>query len=252
MNKKNLIKLLTAVKEAKVSLEHASDKISSMGYEDIVFAKVDHHRKQRLGFSEVIYAPGKTPKQVGMIAKKLLQRADSLLVTRADTAKFKEVKKVAKQAVFHELSGAITVERGAKKKRNGNLLVISAGTSDIPVAEEAAVSADIMGVNVTTLYDVGVAGIHRLLDQRKTLEDADCIIVAAGMDGALASVVGGMVSKPVIAVPTSVGYGAAMGGIAPLLAMLNSCAGGVAVVNIDNGFGAASLAHRIFSMKCGK
>lgn len=252
MVKKNLVKLLAAVRKGRISPEKASEKIGSMGYEDIVFAKVDHHRKHRLGFPEVIYAPGKTPRQVGMIAKKLLERSDVLLVTRADKAKYREVKKACGLAVYHELSGAVTVERGARKKRSGNLLVVSAGTSDIPVAEEAAVSADVMGINVKTLYDVGVAGIHRLLDRRKALDEADCIIVAAGMDGALASVVGGMVSKPVIAVPTSVGYGAAMEGLAPLLAMLNSCAGGIAVVNIDNGFGAAALAHRILSLKIKK
>ena len=251
MDKKDILKMLADVKRGRTSLEAAAEKIGSMGYEDIVFAKVDHHRKRRLGFPEVIYAPGKTPRQVGMIAKKLLERSDSLLVTRADAKKYREVKKAGAGAVFHELSGAITVERGDRKKRSGDLLVVSAGTSDIPVAEEAAVSADIMGMNVKTLYDVGVAGIHRLLDKRKFLEDSDCIIVAAGMDGALASVIGGMVSKPVIAVPTSVGYGAAMNGLAPLLAMLNSCAGGIAVVNIDNGFGAAALARRILSPRRG-
>ncbi|MBI3581047.1 MAG: nickel pincer cofactor biosynthesis protein LarB [Nitrospinae bacterium] len=249
MDRKNLAKLLAAVRKGEISPDKASEKIGSTGYEDIVFAKVDHHRQHRLGFPEVIYAPGKTPRQVGTIAKKLLERSDALLVTRADKAKYREVKKACRLAVYHELSGAVTVERGARKKRRGNLLVISAGTSDIPVAEEAAVSADVMGLDVKTLYDVGVAGIHRLLDRRKSLEEADCIIVAAGMDGALASVVGGMVSKPVIALPTSVGYGAAMEGLAPLLAMLNSCAGGIAVVNIDNGFGAAALANRILSLK---
>jgi hypothetical protein len=252
MDKKHLLQMLSAFKGGKTSLKQTVEKIGAMGYEDIVFAKVDHHRKHRQGFCEVIYAPGKTPAQVGGIAKKLLAHSDTLLVTRADRQKYKEVKKVGPTAVFHERSGAITVERGKKRKRRGNLLVISAGTSDIPVAEEAAVTADIMGLAVTTVYDVGVAGIHRLLDQRKRLEEADCVIVAAGMDGALASVVGGMVSNPVVAVPTSVGYGAAMEGLAPLLAMLNSCAAGVTVVNIDNGFGAAAAAHRIILAKYGK
>jgi hypothetical protein len=251
MDREKLLKMLAELKAGKISVKSAAEKIGSMGYEDIVFAKVDHHRKHRQGFCEVIYAPGKTPAQVGAIAKKLLSRSESLLVTRGDEKVFKEVKKADARAVFHELSGAITVEKGKNKKRTGNLLVVSAGTSDIPVAEEAAVSADIMGMAVGTIYDVGVAGIHRLLDKRKNLESADCIIVTAGMDGALASVVGGLVSAPVIAVPTSVGYGAAFGGLAPLLAMLNSCAGGVAVVNIDNGYGAAALAHRILSRKGG-
>lgn len=252
MDKKKLLQLLGEFKAGKKSLSSVAEKIGSMGYEDIVFAKVDHHRKQRQGFCEVIFAPGKTPAQVGAIAKKLLEKSDTLLVTRASAKAYKEVRKANKLAVYHELSGAITVEPKAGKKRRGNLLIISAGTSDIPVAEEAAVSADVMGMRVTTVFDVGVAGIHRLLAQKKNLDEADCVIVVAGMDGALASVVGGMVSKPVIAVPTSVGYGAAFNGLAPLLAMLNSCAGGVAVVNIDNGYGAAALAHRILSPKVEK
>ena len=250
MDKNALKKMLHGLKDGKVSVEKAAQKIGTMGYEDIVFAKVDHHRRHRQGFCEVIYAPGKTTPQLAAIAKKLLERSDSLLVTRSNREGCKALKKISAKAAFHEQSGAITVER-KKKPRIGNLLVVTAGTSDIRVAEEAAVTADIMGIRVKTVYDVGVAGIHRLLDQRKQLEEADCIIVAAGMDGALASVVGGMVSRPVIAVPTSVGYGAALDGIAPLLAMLNSCAAGIAVVNIDNGFGAGALAHRIISLKCG-
>ncbi|TBR20726.1 MAG: nickel pincer cofactor biosynthesis protein LarB, partial [Candidatus Nitrosotenuis sp.] len=184
------------------------------------------------------------------IAKKLLARSERLLATRADKKMYAAVKKVARNAVYHPLSGAVSIENKPAMK-TGRLLVLTAGTSDIPVAEEAAVTASIMGLNVTTIYDVGVAGIHRLLDQRDALHGADCIIVAAGMDGALASVVGGLVASPVVAVPTSVGYGAAFGGLAPLLAMLNSCASGIAVVNIDNGFGAAALAHRIIKGKYG-
>lgn len=251
MDRAHLEKMLAAVKEGTLSPKNAAAKIVNEPYEDIVFAKVDHHRAHRQGFCEVIFCAGKTAAQVAAIAKKLLARSGRLLATRADKKMYAAVKKVAKHAVYHPLSDAITVEREPGKKI-GRLLVLTAGTSDIPVAEEAAVTAAIMGLNVTTIYDVGVAGIHRLLDQRDALQGADCIIVAAGMDGALASVVGGMVASPVVAVPTSVGYGAAFGGLAPLLAMLNSCAGGIAVVNIDNGFGAAAMAHRIIKGKYGE
>lgn len=250
MEKKELLKILRGVKSGKVGIEKAAAGIAHKGYEDIVFAKVDHHRVRRQGFCEVIYCEGKSAPQVAAIAKKLLGRSDTLLATRADAAAYKAVKRVFKGARYHTQCRAITVELKPRPKK-GRLLVITAGTSDIPVAEEAAVTADIMGLDVTTVYDVGVAGIHRLLDQRGKLEAADCIIVAAGMDGALASVVGGMVAAPVIAVPTSIGYGAAFGGLAALLAMLNSCSAGVAVVNIDNGFGAAALAKKIISLKQG-
>jgi len=250
MDKAKLNKMLRDVKSGKLSVKSAAQTIGTMGYEDIVFAKVDHHRVKRQGFCEVIYCPGKTTLQITQIAKKLLARSDSLLATRGDKKIHGALKKVSAKAKFHEECGAITIEK-VKKKRRGNLLVITAGTSDIGVAMEAAVTADIMGINVTTLFDVGVAGIHRLMDRKKSLDEADCIIVAAGMDGALPSVVGGIVSLPVVAVPTSVGYGASFEGIAPLLAMLNSCANGIAVVNIDNGFGAGVLAHRIVSTKYG-
>ncbi len=248
MKREELEKTLAAVKSGKLTPAKAAERIVNDPYEDIVFAKVDHHRAHRQGFCEVIFCSGKTPAQVAAIAKKLLARSDRLLATRADKKTYAAVKKAARSAVYHEASGAITVERKPAPKM-GRLLVLTAGTSDIPVAEEAAVTAAIMGLNVKTIYDVGVAGIHRLLDQKESLKEADCIIVAAGMDGALASVVGGMVAAPVVAVPTSVGYGAAFGGLAPLLAMLNSCASGIAVVNIDNGFGAAALAHRIIKGK---
>lgn len=248
MDKAKLVKMLDGVRNGKLSPDKAAQTISRLGYEDIIFAKPDHHRELRQRFPEVIYCPGKTVKQIAVIAKKILERADSLLATRADKKIFGAVKKVCAKAKFHELSGAITVEK-KRRPRRGDLLVITAGTSDIPVAEETAVTADIMGVKVKTIFDIGVAGIHRLMDQQKQLSEADCIVVVAGMDGALASVVGGMVSAPVVAVPTSVGYGASFGGIAPLLAMLNSCAGGIAVVNIDNGFGAGAMAHRIISSK---
>lgn len=243
--------MLREVKGGKLSIEKAANALDTIGYEDIVFAKPDHHRAKRQGFCEVIYCPGKTATQITQIAKKLLARSDSLLATRADKKIYGALKKFSSRAKFHEECGAITIEK-VKKKRRGKLLVMTAGTSDISVAEEAVVTADIMGIKVKSVYDVGVAGIHRLLDKKETLDDADCIIVVAGMDGALPSVVGGMVSVPVVAVPTSVGYGASFQGIAPLLSMLNSCANGIAVVNIDNGFGAGVLAHRIVSSKYGK
>ena len=240
--------MLRDVKSGRLSVANAAKTIGTMGYEDIVFAKVDHHRAARQGFCEVIYCPGKTTQQITQIAKKLLARSDSLLATRGDKKIYNALKKVSARAKFHAECGAITIEK-VKKKKRGKLLVITAGTSDIGVASEAVVTADIMGINVKSLFDVGVAGIHRLMDSKKSLDDADCLIVVAGMDGALPSVVGGIVSLPVVAVPTSVGYGASFEGIAPLLAMLNSCANGIAVVNIDNGFGAAVLAHRIISTK---
>lgn len=250
MDKKKLNKMLSDVRGGKMSVENAANEIGTMGYEDIVFAKIDHHRATRQGFCEVIYCPGKSAEQIKQIAKKLLARSGSLLATRGDKKIHNALKKVSSRAKFHKECGAVTIEK-VKRKRRGKLLVMTAGTSDISVAQEAAVTADIMGINVKTLYDVGVAGIHRLMDSKKSLDEADCIIVVAGMDGALPSVVGGMVSMPVVAVPTSVGYGASFEGIAPLLSMLNSCANGIAVVNIDNGFGAGVLAHRIVSSKYG-
>jgi len=248
MDKKELKRLLKKFESNKVSLDETLEQLSSKSYEDILFAKVDHHRTKRQGFCEVIYCPGKTAVQITTIAGKLLANSNSLLATRGDAKIFKAIKKRWSKAKFHKASGAITIEK-KKKKRIGNLLVVTAGTTDIPVAEEASVTADIMGVKTKTIYDIGVAGIHRLLDQQESLVKADCLIVVAGMDGALASVVGGMVSIPVIAVPTSIGYGASFGGLSALLAMLNSCASGVAVVNIDNGFGAGVHASKIISLK---
>ncbi len=251
MDKGSLKKVLEKVRSGKLPIAEAMEKLENASYEDILYAKVDHHRGKRQGFCEVIYCPGKTAAQISGIAKKLLARSGSLLATRGDKKIFNVIKKISAKAKFHKASGAITVEK-KKKERKGRLLVVTAGTTDIPVAQEAAVTAGIMGANVETIYDIGVAGIHRLLDQQEPLSKADCIIVAAGMDGALASVVGGMVAVPVIAVPTSVGYGTSFGGISALLAMLNSCASGVAVVNIDNGFGAGSHAAKIISLKHGE
>ena len=210
-------------------------------------AFVDIQREERCGFPEVIFCQGKTPEQIKKIARKILKHSDCLLATRADQTAYRAIKSVNKNALYHKQANCITVQKGrtAHGKTQSFILIVTAGTSDIPVAEEARVTAEIMGNKVQTIYDVGVAGIHRVLTHSEALRKARVIIVVAGMEGALASVVGGLVDKPVIAVPTSVGYGAHFGGIAPLLTMLNSCAAGVAVVNIDNGFGAGYLASLI-------
>jgi NCAIR mutase (PurE)-related protein len=212
--------------------------------EDLGFARVDHQRASRQGFPEVIYGQGKTPTQIAGIAKAIVGRGHSLLITRTDRTAFEYVAKVVPDARFHE--EARIIERRLDVVRGqGVILIAAAGTSDIPVAEEAAVSAEVMGNDIDRLYDVGVAGLHRLLAERQRVQAARVIIAVAGMEGALASVIGGLVRAPVVAVPTSVGYGASFGGITALLAMLNSCATGVSVVNIDNGFGAAAIASAI-------
>jgi hypothetical protein len=212
--------------------------------EDLGFARVDHHRAARQGFPEVIFGLGKTPGQVAGIAGAIVKRGHALLITRTDAATYACVAKVVPDARFHE-QARIIERRTAGERGRGVILVAAAGTSDIPVAEEAAVSAEVMGNDVERLFDVGVAGLHRLLAERERLLGARVIIAVAGMEGALASVIGGLVQVPVVAVPTSIGYGASFGGLAALLAMLNSCATGVSVVNIDNGFGAAAIASSI-------
>ena len=212
--------------------------------EDLGFARVDHHRAVRQGFPEVVYGHGKTPEQIAGIARAIVDRGHSLLVTRTNRAAHEAVAKVVPDARFHEQARIIERRAGSPQGR-GVVLVAAAGTSDIPVAEEAAVSAEVMGNDVDRLYDVGVAGLHRLLAEGARLQAARVIIVVAGMEGALPSVVGGLVRVPVVAVPTSVGYGASFAGLTALLAMLNSCATGIAVVNIDNGFGAATVASAI-------
>ena len=239
-----LKKILELVSQGELNPDEALEKLKHFPTESLEFARIDHHRAVRQGFAEVIYCEGKADKEITAIAKKILEGGAPLLATRASAKVFKEIKKFAPNAVYHERSRAIVVEPDGEKK-TGSVLVMSAGTSDIPVAEEAVVTASVMGSAVETIYDVGVAGIHRLFDHMDTIKKARVIVVTAGMDGALASVVGGLVEQPVIAVPTSVGYGAAFGGISALLAMLNSCAAGVSVVNIDNGFGAGALAHKI-------
>jgi len=253
MNQSELLKILESVQSGNLSPAAAIERLKHLPFEDLGFAKVDHHRALRQGFAEVVFAKGKTPQQVAEIVRAMLQKKDSrhnILVTRADAKVFAGVKKAngktARAAKFHSLSGVITIERSSEITGKGLILVVSAGTSDIPVAEEALLTARMMGNRVDHLYDVGVAGIHRLLEHRESkLAQARVIICVAGMEGALPSVVGGLVAAPVIAVPTSVGYGASFGGIAALLGMLNSCASNVTVVNIDNGFGAACVASCI-------
>jgi NCAIR mutase (PurE)-related protein len=245
MNRETLVRLLKQVRTGTTSPEAAAAQLRHLPYENLGFARMDNHRALRQGFPEVIFCEGKTVEQVAAIADRILERHRTLLATRATLAMFEAVKAVASRAIYHPLSRAIVVKHPQAARAVGRILVMSAGTSDIPVAEEAAVTADILGSRVETVYDVGVAGLHRVLDQRAALEAARVIVVAAGMDGVLPSVVGGLVDRPVVAVPTSVGYGASFHGVAALLTMLNSCAAGVAVVNIDNGFGAGVLAHRI-------
>ncbi len=252
MNQSELLKILESVKVGALAPDKAVERLKHLPFEDLGFAKVDHHRALRQGFAEVVFGKGKTPQQVAEIVRAMLRTKDSrqnILVTRADKKILAAVKrsggKDARSAKFYELSGAITIERNTEITGKGAILVISAGTSDIPVAEEALLTARMMGNRAEHLYDVGVAGIHRLLEHRETLTQARVIICVAGMEGALPSVVGGLVAIPVIAVPTSVGYGASFGGVSALLGMLNSCASNVTVVNIDNGFGAACVASCI-------
>jgi NCAIR mutase (PurE)-related protein len=245
MNQEKLKKLLTQIQNGEITVNTGLRRLRNLPYEDLGFAHIDHHRSLRQGAPEVIFCQGKTETQVFKIVQRMLAQGHEVLATRASREMYKKIKKTEARAVYHEQSGAIVVQQKKKRRLKGNILVLSAGTSDIPMAEEAAVTASVLGSKVETLYDVGVSGIHRLFDQKDKIFDARVLVVVAGMEGALASVVGGLVDKPVIAVPTSVGYGASFGGIAALLSMLNSCASGVATVNIDNGFGAGSMAHRI-------
>lgn len=219
--------------------------LRELPFEDLGFARVDHHRTLRQGFPEVILGAGKAPAHIAAIAERIVARGHSLLVTRTDQAGYEAVRQVVPGATFHPEARAITLSRNDVRRGHGTVLIAAAGTADLPVAEEAAVTAELMGNEVDRLYDVGVAGLHRLLSAHGRLTAARVIIVVAGMEGALPSVVAGLVQVPVVAVPTSVGYGASFGGLAALLGMLNSCAGGVSVVNIDNGFGAATIASLI-------
>jgi len=253
MKENELHQLLDLVRLGALPPERAVARLKHLPFEDLGFAKVDHHRALRQGYAEVIFGKGKTPEQVAQIVKSMLRQRTShqnILVTRADSVMFKAVRRLANPSArsatkFHPLSGVITIERSREITGKGQIFVVSAGTSDIPVAEEALLTARMMGNRVEPLYDVGVAGIHRLLEHREKLASARVIICVAGMEGALPSVVGGLVGVPVIAVPTSTGYGASFGGVAALLGMLNSCASNVTVVNIDNGFGAGCVASCI-------
>jgi NCAIR mutase (PurE)-related protein len=237
--------LLEQVRSGKLGVEPALERMRHMPFEDLGFAKVDHHRALRHGIPEVVFAKGKTPEQVIEIARHLLKGSKNVLITRADRKTAGLVKRKIRKAEYFPLSGAIRVWGDRTIRGKGKIAVVCAGTSDIPVAEEARVTAEVMGNEVEAIHDIGVAGIHRLMSNRERLVQARVVVVVAGMEGALPSVVGGLVSCPVIAVPTSIGYGASFNGLAALLAMLNSCASNVTVVNIDNGFGAAVLARRI-------
>jgi len=238
--------LLENVANGKITIEDALNKLKILPFEDMGFAKVDHHRSLRNGFPEVIFCQGKTITQIKDIFKKLIDNSSrNIIATRASKEIYAEVSSVAPDALYYDEARIVAVKRQQSEGNNKIISVVSAGTADIPVAEEAAVTAELMGNKVSRIYDVGVAGIHRLFAHIGKLYDSNVIIVVAGMEGALASVVGGLVDKPVIAVPTSVGYGSNFGGLSALLTMLNSCASGVGVVNIDNGFGAGYLAAMI-------
>ena len=246
----NLEETLQAFRQGDVSLEEMLTVCRQLPYEDLGFAKLDHHRAVRQVFPEVVFCEGKTVAQVRRIMERLAAKNANILGTRANWEMYEAVREVLPQAAYHEEPRLICLERAAlPKDEKRRIAVLSAGTSDIPVAEEAALTAEIMGNRVERIFDVGVAGIHRLLAQQQILQEANVLVVVAGMEGALASVVGGLVNKPVVAVPTSVGYGANFGGLSALLCMLNSCAAGVAVVNIDNGFGAGRLASMINHMR---
>ena len=249
MNRLQLRGLLDQVRSGAVTPESAHDQLlqylRQFPYENLGFARVDHHRSVRQGFPEVVYGPGKTPEQIATISERIVAAGHNLLVTRTTRDAFEAIRERLPAASFHEQARTITLRLTPMPPGRGTILVAAAGTADLPVAEEAVTSAEIMGNTVDRLYDVGVAGLHRLLAEHARLTAAHVVIVVAGMEGALPSVIGGLVDAPVIAVPTSVGYGASFGGITALLAMLNSCASGVSVVNIDNGFGAAAVASAI-------
>ena len=249
MDSKIIEKILFQVKNGSLEPQAALKELRNLNFENLSFARLDHHRALRQGMPEVVFAQGKSPEQAALILNRLAKKNPLVFATRADAGHFSAVKKNLPQAVFHKEAQIISVgEAPEPEADSGLVLVVSAGTSDQAVSEEAVVTAGLLGMRTGRLYDVGVAGIHRLLAHQKLLQEAALIIVVAGMEGALPSVVGGIVSCPVIAVPTSVGYGASFGGLAALLSMMNSCAAGITVVNIDNGFGAAVSAYRILSL----
>jgi pyridinium-3,5-biscarboxylic acid mononucleotide synthase len=246
VDERNLAELLDRVASGTTSADEALDALRSLPGEPVADALVDHHRELRTGEAEAVYGPGKTPRQVREITAKLVERAaGSVFVTRASEEQARAVSEAVPGAVFHPRSGLIVAKAAARDATLGTVAVVSAGTSDLPIAEEAAETLEALGVSFARIPDVGVAGLQRVLARRDEIEAAECVIVVAGMEGALASVLAGLISKPVIAVPTSVGYGASFEGLAALLGMLSSCAPGISVVNIDNGFGAAHVARRI-------
>ena len=249
MNTDAIKMLLENIRDGKVDIETGISRLKSLSYVDLGCAKLDTHRELRVGYPEVIFCPGKTDKQIKTIISAMMEGDANILATRASVENFAAVKEVCPSAVYHPLARTITLTRKKQPLPKSYIAVVTAGTSDLPVAEEAAVTAEIFGNRVERIVDVGVAGVHRLFDKLDLIRGARVIVVVAGMEGALPSVVGGLVDKPVIAVPTSVGYGASFQGVAALLAMLNSCAGGVSVVNIDNGFGAGYIASMINKLK---
>lgn len=248
MNRKKIRKLLVDVKDGKKGIDDVLRILKSLPYEDLGFAKIDTHRDLRKGFPEVILCKGKTVEQIKKIVERLLKENEFIMATKADKKVYKTIRDLKKDAVYYQTAQILVIGQRKKGESKKIILVVSAGTSDLPIVEEAAVTAEVMGNKVERLYDVGVAGIHRLFDNKKKLFNANVIIVVAGMEGALSSIIGGLVDKPVIAVPTSVGYGASFKGLSALLTMLNCCAPGVVVVNIDNGFGAGYFASIINQM----
>lgn len=249
MTKQELEKLLSEVKSGSKSIDKALEELKYFPYTDLGFARIDHHREVRTGYPEIVYCAGKTHEQVREIFRVMAERENNIFGTRANDEMYKAVREILPDAVYYDVARIISVKKKQTKITDSSIAVVTAGTSDIPVAEEAAVTAELLGNNVVRIYDAGVAGIHRLVDKLPDIKNCRVVIVIAGMEGALASVVGGLVDKPVIAVPTSVGYGANFGGISALLAMLTSCSSGVTVVNIDNGFGAGFSASMINRLK---
>lgn len=250
MDQNRLRELLNRLSRQEISVDQALNQLKGMPYQDLGFAKIDHHRGIRCGFPETVFCQGKNPDQVASIFQQLSTTNNTILGTRADTQVYSAVKDVCPDVQYYPGARCLVLGMPEKPVYSGKVLVISAGTADLPVAEEAVVCTRAMGNPVEQLFDVGVAGLHRLLNHQELIQQAAVIIVVAGMEGALPSVVGGLTERPVIAVPTSIGYGASFGGLAALLAMLNSCAAGVGVVNIDNGFGAAALATAINRVAC--
>lgn len=251
MVKERILLLMKKIKEGSITEEEAFEELSSFPFESIGFATIDHHRSLRWGFPEIIFCEGKTPLQVQEIAMRIIKSGSDLLATRADVKVWHKIKEVLPQARYNELGKTIVLLQTQKPQLPGKVLIVTAGTADFPVAEEARESAQAFRLNVEMLCDVGVAGIHRIFAHRKKLEEANVLIVIAGMEGALPSVIGGLVRVPVIAVPTSVGYGTSFAGLTPLFAMLNSCVPGIAVVNINNGLGAAFFAFRVLQTMMG-